>query len=76
VFAPVKIVAPQIAGTNFLFSFGTEAYESYTVQWTTNLALGNWTTWTNFYASSPTSTQTVPLPPNNFPAQFFRVTRP
>ena len=72
----MKIVAPQISGTNFNFSFGTDAYESYTVQWTTNLASGNWMAYTNFYASGATNTQTVPLPPNNFPAQFFRVSRP
>ena len=76
VYAPVKIVSPQLSGTNFNFSFGTDAYESYTVQWTTNLAAGNWTTLTNFYGNGATNTHTVPLPPNNFPAQFFRVTRP
>ncbi len=76
VYAPVKIVSPQIAGTNFIFSFGTDAYESYTVQWTTSLASGNWTTLTNFYANGATNTQIIPLPANNFPAQFFRVTRP
>ncbi len=76
VFTPVNLLSPQVAGNNFTFSFGTDAYESYTVQWTTNLAAGNWTTLTNFYGNGATNTQTVPLPPNNFPAQYFRVTRP
>jgi photosystem II stability/assembly factor-like uncharacterized protein len=75
-YPPAQIISPQVAGTNFSFSFGTDAYESYTVQWTTNLASGSWTTYTNFYANGAVSTLTVPLPPNNFPAQFFRVSRP
>ena len=75
-YAPVQISSPRITGNNFTFNFATDAYESYTVQWTTNLASGNWTTYTNFYASGSTSSQTIPLPPNNFPAQFFRVSRP
>lgn len=75
-YTPVKIVSPQVAGTNFSFKFGTDLYASYTVQWTTDLASGNWTALTNFFASSATNTQTIPLPPTNFPAQFFRVTRP
>jgi hypothetical protein len=75
-YAPPQIVAPQMAGTNFSFSFATDAYESYTVQWTTNVVLGSWTTLTNFYANGLPNTVTVPLPPNNFSAQFFRVSRP
>lgn len=74
--APPQIVAPKLVGTNFDFSFGTDAYESYTVQWTTNLVSGNWTSYTNFCANGLTNTLAVPLPPNNFPARFFRVTRP
>ena len=76
VFAPVKILSPQIAGTNFGFNFASEAYESYTVQWTTNLTSVSWTTFTNFIGNGVTNSVTVPLPANNFPAQFFRVTRP
>lgn len=75
-FTPAQIVAPQVTGTNFSFSFGTEAYESYTVQWTTNLLAGDWMTWTNFYANGATNTVTVPLPPGNSSAEFFRVNRP
>ena len=76
VFAPVKILSPMLVGTNFNFSFASEAYESYTVQWTTNLTSGSWTTFTNFMGNGVTNSVTVPLPANNFPAQFFRVTRP
>ena len=75
-YAPVQISSPRITGNNFTFNFATDAYASYTVQWTTNLAAVNWTTYTNFYASGSTNSQTIPLPPNNFPAQFFRVSRP
>jgi len=73
---PAQIIAPAIAGNNFSFRFGTENYESYTVQGTTNLLNSNWTTWTNFVGNGATNTVTIPLAPNNFTAQFFRVTRP
>ena len=73
---PVNLLLPTLAGTNFSFSFATDAYTSYTVQWKTNLASEIWTTYTNFYAASATNTQTIPLPPNNFGAQYFRVSRP
>lgn len=74
VFAPVKILSPALVGTNFSFSFASDAYESYTVQWTTNL-LSNWTTWTNFTSGGGINTLTFPLPPNSS-SQFFRVSRP
>ena len=73
---PVKILTPQLAGTNFNFTFATDAYEVYTVQWTTNLAAGNWTSYTNFVSSGGTNSLTIPLPANNFSAQYFRVSRP
>lgn len=76
VYAPVKILSPSLAGTNFNFSFGTDAYESYTVQWTANLTAANWVSYTNFTGSGGTNSINVPLPPNNSPAQFFRVSRP
>jgi photosystem II stability/assembly factor-like uncharacterized protein len=75
VFAPVKILSPQVVGNNFSFNFATELYESYTVQWTTNLISGGWTAYTNFFASSTNNTSMIPLPANA-PAQFFRVSRP
>jgi hypothetical protein len=76
VFAPVKILSPSLAGTNFNFSFASEAYESYTVQWTTNLSAANWTTYTNFIGNGSTNSLTIPLPVNLPSAQFFRVSRP
>jgi hypothetical protein len=76
VFAPVKILSPSLAGTNFNFSFASEAYESYTVQWTTNLSAANWTTYTNFMGNGSTNSLTIPLPVNLPSAQFFRVSRP
>ena len=76
VYSPVKILSPQMVGTNFNFSFATEAYESYTVQWTASLAPANWLNYTNFMGGGATNIISIPLPPNNFPAQFFRVSRP
>ncbi|HTB83664.1 MAG TPA: immunoglobulin domain-containing protein [Candidatus Sulfotelmatobacter sp.] len=73
-YTPPQIVAPLWNSSGFSFEFGTDAYESYTVQWTTNLLSGNWNTYTNFYADGTTNTIAVPLSGNA--AQFFRVTRP
>ena len=75
IYLPVQIVSPRLVGNNFIFNFATDAYESYSVQWTTNLATGIWTTATNFYASGATNTLTIPLPAG-FSAQYFRVSRP
>ena len=75
IYLPVQIVSPRIVGNNFTFNFATDAYESYSVQWTTNLASGIWTTATNFYASTAMNTLTIPLPAG-FSAQYFRVSRP
>jgi hypothetical protein len=74
-YPPVQIVSPRIVGSNFTFSFTTDAYESYSVQWTTNLAAGTWATYTNFYANGTTYLLAIPLPINS-PAQFFRVSQP
>ena len=76
VLSPVKILSPQILGTNFSFSFATEAYESYSVQWTTNLVSGAWTTYTNFIGNGAINFLTIPLPPTIFNTQYFRVSRP
>lgn len=76
VLSPVKILSPQIGGTNFSFSFATDIYESYTVQWTTNLLSANWTTYTNFAGNGGTNYVIVPLPANLSGAQYFRVSRP
>jgi photosystem II stability/assembly factor-like uncharacterized protein len=76
VFAPVKIMSPQMVGNTFSFSFASESYASYTLQWTTNLLAGNWTTYTNFLGNGTTSEMFVPLPANLPGAQFFRVSRP
>jgi hypothetical protein len=75
VYAPVNIVTPQLSGTSFGFSFGTEAYESYTVQWTTNLLSGSWVNYTNFMGTGSPMTLSIPLPVGS-DGQYFRVTRP
>ena len=76
VLSPVKILSPQLVGNSFNFSFASEAYESYTVQWTTNLLAANWTTYTNFMGNGGTNLVVVPWPVNLSAAQFFRVSRP
>lgn len=73
VLSPVKLLAPYVAGNNFGFGFATEPYESYTVQWTTNLGSPAWLSYTNLVGDGGTNTVLVPLNPV---PQYFRVTRP
>ncbi len=73
VLSPVKLLTPSVAGNSFGFSFATEPYESYTVQWTTNLAGANWQAYTNLVGDGGTNTVLLPL---NATLQFFRVSRP
>lgn len=73
--API-ITAPQLTGSNISFSLNTDVYDSYTIQWSTNLAAQNWSPYTNFIGNGATNTLFLQLSPSNLPAQFFRVTRP
>lgn len=74
VLSPVTLLSSQVVGNNFKFSFATEAYESYTVQWTTNLTTPNWVNYTNFAGNGVTNDMQVPLDPAV--PKYFRVSRP
>jgi len=76
VLAPVQIQSPQLAGTNFSFRFATDLFESYTVQWTTNLLSGNWTNLASYSGAGNTTNIVMPLPASRTSPQFFRVSRP
>ena len=76
VYAPVNILSPQLVGTNFSFSFSTQIYESYTIEWTADLLSPAWTTYTNFMGDGDTDSMTIPLPSNNSGPRYFRVRRP
>jgi photosystem II stability/assembly factor-like uncharacterized protein len=76
VLPPVRLLAPQIVGNEFRFSFATEAYESYTVQRATNLMPPNWGYYTNLLGSGGTNTISVSLLPGGAAPQYFRVNRP
>lgn len=72
--SPVQIVAPTISGNNFSLSFATESYELYSVQSTTNLLSGAWTTVTTILGSGATTNIVLPL--NSGTESYFRVSRP
>jgi photosystem II stability/assembly factor-like uncharacterized protein len=74
--APVRLLAPQRVENDFQFSFATELYESYTVQWATNLTPPNWINYTNISGDGGTNTIQVPLLPGSATQQYFRVNRP
>ncbi|MSU58407.1 MAG: hypothetical protein EXS35_09545 [Pedosphaera sp.] len=74
VLAPVTMLAPRVIGNNFSFDFATEPYESYTVQWATNLTSPSWVNFTNLAGNGNPNTMLVPL--LNSAPQYFRVSRP
>lgn len=76
ILSPVQIQSPQLTGNNFSFSFATELYESYNVQWTTNLLNGNWTTFGTCSGGGNITNIVIPLPAGSSSPQFFRVSRP
>jgi hypothetical protein len=76
VIAPVQLLPPVVSGNEFSFSFVTEPYESYTVQWATNLTMPDWLAYTNFIGFGGTNTVSVSLLPGGAAQQYFRVIRP
>jgi photosystem II stability/assembly factor-like uncharacterized protein len=72
---PVQIQSPQLSGNNFNFSFATDLYESYSVQWTTNLLGGNWMTYGTYSGGGNITNIVIPLPVGISGPQFFRVNR-
>lgn len=74
VVAPVQVLAPQLAGTNFTFSFSTVSNQSYSIQQNTDLTTTNWTFFTNFIGQG-LSFQFI-TPATSAVSRFFRVSEP
>jgi hypothetical protein len=72
--APVKLLAPQMSGSDFKFSFATINGQSYTIQQNTNLATTNWADYTNFTGDG--SLLEFATPAAGIPQRFFRVRQP
>ena len=72
--APVTMLTPRIEGGNFVFSFVTEPYESYTVQRATNFVSAVWLDQTNFLGNGNIMSVQMPLLPGT--QNYFRVRRP
>ena len=68
---PVLIVSPP-SGGNFNFSFASQAYESYTVQYCTNLSAPAWIAYTNLVGNGSDLNLSIPLDTS----RYFRVSRP
>ena len=62
------------SGGNFGFSFGTVNGQSYTVQQNSNLAVPNWTFYTNIIGDG--SSYQFVLPVTGMPGVYFRVSEP
>jgi len=73
--ASITLQSPQILGGTFSFSFATEPYESYTVQWATNLAPPAWLSYTNLLGSGTVTNVIVPWM-NTSTETYFRVRQP
>ena len=61
---PVQLVNVQKSGTNYLFSFLSQANVTNTVQYRTNLALGTWLAYSNIIGNG--SLKTIPIPLSKF----------
>ncbi len=72
--APVQILAPSLGSNAFHFSFATEAYEPYSVLWTTNLTTPVWVNYTNVVGNGNVMELTVPWNPGQ--ESYYRVSRP
>ncbi len=72
---PPLLLAPQLSGTNFVFSLATVSGQSYTVWGNTNLATSAWIVQTNFIGDGGTNQMSLSFS-NNGPGQFFRVSAP
>jgi hypothetical protein len=71
---PAQVVSQQVSGGNFTFGFGTYNGQSYTVEQNTNLAMPNWTFYTNIIGNGLPYQLTLPVA--NKPGSFFRVREP
>lgn len=71
---PAEILSPRIVDHALQFGFTTEAYESYTIQWTTNLVTPTWVTQTNLLGTGALMEFRTPLEADG--ARYFRVCRP
>jgi hypothetical protein len=59
--APVMLVSPQAGAGNFQFSFQSQSGFTNTVQYRTNLILGNWQTWSNLTGDGTLKTLALPV---------------
>ena len=71
---PVQLQSPKISGGSFTFSFGTTNGLGYTVQQNTNLAISNWTYFTNIIGNG--SLYQIITPVTSIQQMFFRVSQP
>jgi photosystem II stability/assembly factor-like uncharacterized protein len=69
--SPVLVVG-QPNGGNFNFSFASQAYDSYTVQYCTNLAAPTWLAYTNLVGNGSNLNLSVPIGAT----RYFRVSQP
>ena len=58
---PVTLLNPQDNGVNFQFQFQSQAGVTNSVQYRTNLVIGNWLTYTNVTGDGTLKTSTIPL---------------
>ncbi len=69
----LKLLPPQVSGTNFVLSFQSLNSQSYVIESTTNLSSGNWIT--NTLLTGDGTLKQIPIPMTNS-AQFFRLVEP
>ncbi len=75
VLTSVEILPSVVQANEFRFQLATEKYETYTVQWTTNLLAPTWQTLTNLLGDGQLQTVSAPWD-FGVGQKYFRVTRP
>jgi len=61
---PAQLTQPRLVGTNFQFSFLSQSGVTNSIQYRTNLVLGNWLTYSNITGDG--SLKTIPVPISMF----------
>jgi hypothetical protein len=69
--SPVTLLPPALVGTNFQFSFVSQANHTNYVQYSTNLANTNWLPYSTIIGDGTTKSVTVPA--NTQAQEYFRV---
>jgi len=73
---PIELIPEGVMGESFRFSFDTERYAPYVVEWTTGLSPFGWMPYTNLIGDGLVHEVAVPLVGGAGAGRYYRVVRP